>query len=328
MTSIFARTAAVSALALALAGCTTVLPWDQPVPPPETVMGGEREQPRLSEHEAALPHRVQLGEMPPAPAPVPPQVSTPPQPAPPRAPSPPPAPQAMAPARVAPAPVAPPARPPSFGDWYAGKGSPRVLVLVDRAFLPEEAEFQADTRSVTERSGNAAYQSRDRGEVFAENSQREVSQVERRVANAQQLSEREAMTLQQAFVRPLQVEGVRLVDPSTATRLQQLRDSETRQWPSRRDPQNTETQAFVNQADWLIELLATRNPPNDPQQYSLMARVIDLRSGGLMYTITSDRIVHPVMIPGSGRPPAPVPLDATANALAERLIDELPLAQP
>jgi hypothetical protein len=204
-----------------------------------------------------------------------------------------------------------------------------MVVLVNRSFITEAQEFQADSRTVIESSQSSASETirggRSTEQTYNERSDRVTVADEQRVANFADLSEREQMQLQAAFMRPLRAAGVRLVDSEAATRLQQLSDSERRQFPERQRHENVETQAFINSADWLIELQATRSP--DPARpHSLMARVIDLDSGAVLTTLTSDELTRPLQIPGRPGPPPTIPLEFSAEALAEGLLAELPAA--
>lgn len=322
-------TTALPLLALIMAACTTVIPYDQPPPPAETIIGGEHEQPRLTVEQARMRERVSPLAPPPAPPPAPP---APLPPSPPPAPTAPP-PPAVQPARMTPSPPPPPETQPvhgGFRDWYERKGQPRILVLVDQEFVTEDSEFRADSRSVretTESQASAVHSGESRpDETYRESAERTVDQNERRERDLRILDSRDRMVLQQAFTRPFQLQGVRLVDPEVVTRLQAASDSEVRQWPRRRDFDSTQTQAFRQYADWMIEVVAAQGAPG--QRNILMARVIDLGSGQILTTMTSDQVVRPLVIPGSRTAPAPVTLEEAASALAEALIEDLPFAAP
>lgn len=219
----------------------------------------------------------------------------------------------------------------SFREWYDSKGKPKMTFLFNRAYATDDAQFRADSRTVLRynEAGSAEkfIGGSSREERFYDRSGETVAQREFRQNRPATLTNLELMQLQEAFIRPFQLQGVRIVDAEAATRLQSLSDSTTRQPAQRKTFQNTQTAAFAGESDLICELLVTRHVVADPIRFSISAKIVGAKTGGLVLYRVSDSVLGPTSIPGAKSAP-PISLDRAAGRLAAAVMAELPYAMP
>ncbi len=196
--------------------------------------------------------------------------------------------------------------------------APRVIILVNRAFSADDAQFRADSRLVLRYNGVHSEAEAGRGSMprqlkDKQDSDQAVAQHEQRVEGGLALSQGEVDEIRRGFSRPFLKARVALVDPGASTRLQALSDSEKTQPAMRKDAQNIEAAAYRNRADILVEILAVNGRE---QPVVLTAKAVDLKSGDLLSVISS---ADALSIPGAPEPEN-ASLEADAEGLGHRMI--------
>ncbi|MEQ8604999.1 MAG: hypothetical protein RIB45_16930 [Marivibrio sp.] len=176
----------------------------------------------------------------------------------------------------------------AFSAAYEAEGAPRIAVFWNRAFSDRLSQWTALTRAV------ASEQGRITGTLFdTENNAliqgNETAQVEvltPESARAGFETERADMAFESAYVTPIQANGARIIDRATVMRLTQSEMRNDEGLTYRPDAQLVETDALINYADLIAEILMVRDPEADLGA-AFRVQVKDVRTGELVITFLS-----------------------------------------
>jgi hypothetical protein len=176
----------------------------------------------------------------------------------------------------------------AFQAAYEAEGRPRLAVFWNRAFSDRLSQWTALTRVV------ASDQRRVTGTLFdLENdaliqgnrtAQGEVLTPESNRAGFS--TERANLAFESAYVTPLQQNGARIIDRATVMRLTQSDMRHDEGLTYRPDEQLVETDALINYADLIAEILMVRDP-EAVLGAAFRVAVKDVRTGELVLSFVS-----------------------------------------
>lgn len=201
-------------------------------------------------------------------------------------------------------------------DWYEALDRPRILVLINRRFAGDSQKWRADGRVVVElegvqgHAGGGAWTTR-RGRVV-------VKEDQRQRVGATLLTPLDESEIRSGLVGPLVKAGAIIVDADAVDRISESLASRTDSKDSLRSADDLAAQAYLKEADWILEVIAV---PADSrvERFILLGKIMDLSSRSLLAVASAVDAGGGGLLPGA----EPLPRGLSAREQAAWLLRDL-----
>ena len=211
--------------------------------------------------------------------------------------------------------------------WYERAKRPRILVVVNRRFAGDASLWRADTRLVLSTRGGKTVRIGEtpKADLKTLRAQQEI-QTERRTDSSVGLfPESMSDRLRAALMRQFLAAGCAMVDPDVAERIAQAAASHAEGAEAGRQAIDVSTEAFLKDADWIIEAVTLPSRYSD-MPYFISAKVVDLQSRRVLAVQSTLDMPRRLPLAGTNQPLQVTEIEEQADWLAGALSRQLAVA--